>query len=152
MRVHIVTAICALTVLALMFELLRRRQLREKYALLWLASGMISAALALFPGLLNWAARLLGVKDPVNLLLFGAALVLLLVCVHLSWEVSRLEGETRTLAEEIALLRFRVERMEEREPDGDPVDDTIHIVAARPQRAPDELRGSRAGGSPTRWR
>ncbi|MGZ6840371.1 MAG: DUF2304 family protein, partial [Frankiaceae bacterium] len=61
------------------------------------------------------------VKDPVNLLLFGAALVLLLVCVHLSWEVSRLEGETRTLAEEIALLRFRVERMEEREPDGDPV-------------------------------
>ncbi|MGZ6839916.1 MAG: DUF2304 domain-containing protein, partial [Frankiaceae bacterium] len=107
MRVHIVTAICALAVLALMFELLRRRQLREKYALLWLASGMISAALALFPGLLNWAARLLGVKDPVNLLLFGAALVLLLVCVHLSWEVSRLEGETRTLAEEIALLRFR---------------------------------------------
>jgi hypothetical protein len=120
MRVHIVTAVCALAVLALMFELLRRRQLREKYALLWLAFGLGSAALAFFPGVLNWAARLLGVKDPVNLLLFGAALVLLLVCVHLSWEVSRLEGETRTLAEETALLRFRVDKLEE--PGGEPDD------------------------------
>ena len=57
-----------------------------------------------FPVLLNKVADVVGVKDPPNLLLFAAALLLLLVCVHLSWEASRLEEKTRTLAEEVALL------------------------------------------------
>ena len=59
----------------------------------------------------------LGIADPPNLLLFGAVLVLLLVSVHLSWEVSRLEEETRTLAEEIGLLRMQVESLDPR-PEG----------------------------------
>ena len=99
----------ALATLAVMIELLRRRQLREKYAVLWLLVGFGVAVLAVFPGLLDFAGGKLGVADPPNLMLFVAALVLLLVCVHLSWEVSRLEDETRSLAEEIALLRMQVE-------------------------------------------
>ena len=55
--------------------------------------------------------------DPPNLLLFGAAVLLLLVCVHLSWEVSHLEEETRTLAESHALLQERLERLEARDLD-----------------------------------
>jgi Uncharacterized conserved protein (DUF2304) len=41
----------------------------------------------------------------VSLALFLGVVFLLIVCIHLSWEVSRLEEETRTLAEEIALMR-----------------------------------------------
>jgi 2-polyprenyl-3-methyl-5-hydroxy-6-metoxy-1,4-benzoquinol methylase len=52
-----------------------------------------------------------GVRTPSNLLFFLAALVLLGVCLHLSWEVSRLEDETRRLAEEHAVLRLQVERL-----------------------------------------
>ncbi len=37
--------------------------------------------------------------------------MLLLVSVHLSWEASRLEEETRTLAEEVGLLRMQVEAL-----------------------------------------
>src|ERR1700755_1675863 len=92
-----------------MVELLRRRQLREKYAILWLGVSIVVIALAAFPGLLDWSAHRLGVSSPPNLLLFAAVLVLLLVSVHLSWEVSRMEEETRTLAEEIGLLRMQVE-------------------------------------------
>ena len=108
--VRIVGLAAGLLVLVLMLSLLRRRQLKEKYAILWLASSVPVAVLALFPGLLDATARVLGVADPVNLLLFLAVLVLLGVCVHLSWETSRLEDETRTLAEEVALLRLQVER------------------------------------------
>jgi hypothetical protein len=39
---------------------------------------------------------------------------LLLVCLHLSWEASRLEDETRVLAEEVALLRLRMDEQSER--------------------------------------
>jgi hypothetical protein len=61
--------------------------------------------LALFPGLLDALANMVGIKSGVSLVLFVAVVFLLLVCVHLTWEVSRLEQETRTLAEEVALIR-----------------------------------------------
>jgi hypothetical protein len=108
--VRIVGLVAGLVVLALMVSLLRRRQLKEKYAVLWLGASVPVAVLAVFPGSLDAVADVLGVADPVNLLLFVAVLVLLGVCVHLSWESSRLEDETRTLAEEVALLRLQVER------------------------------------------
>jgi hypothetical protein len=108
-RTHVIAAVCGLLVLAFMLELLRRRQLREKYAILWLAVSLIVVVLAAFPSVLNTVAHGLGISDPPNLLLFGAVLVLLLVSVHLSWEASRLEEETRTLAEEVGLLRMQVE-------------------------------------------
>ncbi len=108
-RTHLISAVCGLLVLAVMVELLRRRQLREKYAILWLGVSLVVVVLAIFPSLLNWAGHRLGISDPPNLLLFAAVLVLLLVSVHLSWEASRLEEETRTLAEEVGLLRMQVE-------------------------------------------
>jgi hypothetical protein len=93
-------------------ELLRRRQLREKYAFIWLLVCPVIAALGVAPGLLNAASDALGVADPVNLLLFLAVLVLLGVCLHLSWESSQGEEETRSLVEEVALLRHRLEALE----------------------------------------
>ena len=110
-RTHVIAAVCGLLVLAAMLELLRRRQLREKYAILWLGVSLVVVVLAAFPSLLTWVGHRLGISDPPNLLLFGAVLVLLLVSVHLSWEASRLEEETRTLAEEIGLLRMQVESL-----------------------------------------
>ena len=108
--VKIVSLVGGVLVLLVMFELLRRRQLKEKYAVLWLVVSLTIAVLAVAPGLLDTVARRLSVADPVNLLLFVGMLVLLSVCVHLSWESSRLEDETRALAEEIALLRNQVEQ------------------------------------------
>jgi hypothetical protein len=111
-RTHVIAAVGGLLVLAFMLELLRRRQLREKYAILWLLVSVAVVVLAAFPSLLNWVGDRLGIADPPNLLFFGAVIVLLLVSVHLSWESSRLEEETRTLAEEVALLRMQVEALQ----------------------------------------
>lgn len=109
-EIEIVSAMGGAVVLGLMIELLRRRQLKEKYAVLWLAVAVGMAVVAVAPGLLDSVAGALSVADPVNLLLFVGMLVLLLVCVHLSWESSRLEDETRALAEEVGLLRLELER------------------------------------------
>ncbi len=107
--VHVIAAVSGLVTLAIMVELLRRRQLREKYAALWLLVAVGVSVLAVVPGLLDIVGRRLGVADPPNLLFLVAALLLLLVSVHLSWEVSRLEEKTRVLAEEVALLRMESE-------------------------------------------
>jgi len=92
-------------VLIVIVEMLRRRQLREKYAALWLLVGIGILPLAFYPRLLDNLAAAAGVASGASLVLFLAVVFLLFVCMHLSWEVSRLEDETRVLAEEIALLR-----------------------------------------------
>lgn len=96
----------AVVTLVVIVDLLRRRQLREKYAVLWLVVSVFVGVFAVFPGLLGRLAAFAGVKTPANLLFFVAALVLLVVCVQLSYEISRLEDETRALAEEVGILRL----------------------------------------------
>lgn len=98
------------TILVVLFELLRRRHLREKYALLWFCVALGAMLLTIFPGLLTWAAELVGVAVPANLLFFLASMVLLVLTLQHSYELGRLEDKTRTLAEEVALLRLDLEQ------------------------------------------
>jgi hypothetical protein len=112
MKLTILTAITGLLVLGFILELLRRRQLREKYAVLWLAVGLIVVPLGFFPRLLDTAATAAGVASGASLVLFLGFAFLLLVCIHLSWEASRLEDETRKLAEEVALIRTELAERE----------------------------------------
>ena len=95
--------------LVLIFELLRRRHLREKYAALWIVVAVSVAVGALFPAVLETASELAGVQIPSNLVFFLGGLVLLLAHVQLSYETGRLEDRTRVLAEQVALLRLELE-------------------------------------------
>jgi hypothetical protein len=107
-KLTVLTAVTGLAVLVTIFELVRRRQLREKYALLWAIVGIVVIPLALFPRLLDTVSHSVGIASGVSLVLFLGLVFLLLVCIHLSLEVSHLEEETRTLAEDIALLRTEI--------------------------------------------
>jgi hypothetical protein len=109
--VHIIVLVSAIATLSVIVELSRRRQLREKYAFLWLGVSVFVAVVAIAPGLFNRLAHAMGVINPPDLLTVGAALFLLVVCVHLSWELGRMEDKTRLLAEEVALLRHDMEGM-----------------------------------------
>lgn len=94
----------ALTIMGFIVSLLRSRRLREKYAALWIVVGTAVLVLALAPSLLQVLAHMLGFQVPSNLLFLLAILLLLGVSLHLSLAISRLEDETRVLAENIAIL------------------------------------------------
>ena len=97
--------LCILLVLFLI-HLMRQRRLREKYAVLWLGLAIVITVMGAFPNLVAWLATLVGVELPSNLLFAAAITVLLGVCIQLSTEITAIEEETRTLAEEVALLRL----------------------------------------------
>lgn len=92
--------------------LLRQQRLREKYAVLWVLVGIMVMVLAGFPQVLGWAAEVTGFAVPSNLLFLMAIFLLLGVCLHLSLEISVIEDETRALAEEAAILRAQLDRLE----------------------------------------
>jgi hypothetical protein len=101
----------SVVVLVALFEMMRRHRLREKYAVLWFFVAMGVLALALFPDLLTGLAEIAGVAVPANLLFFMASLVLLVLTLQHSYELGRLEEKTRTLAEEVALLRLELTKL-----------------------------------------
>lgn len=108
---NIMAFLLALTIVALVVEMLRRKKLREKYAIWWLVVGIATLVLAAFPQLLGVVAQLVGVQLPSNLLFILSILMLFGVCLHLSWEISVVEEETRTLAEEVAILRTQLDQV-----------------------------------------
>ena len=108
MNVNWVGLGAALMLLFFVVELLRRGILRERFAALWLSVSALLILVALFPSLLGRAATALGFQVSSNLLFFTSILFLLLVCVQLSFEVSRLEARSRRLAEDLALLTGQV--------------------------------------------
>ncbi|MCW2917557.1 MAG: hypothetical protein JWN52_5625 [Actinomycetia bacterium] len=109
MSAYTLGLIGAFATLAAIFEMLRRRRLREKYAVFWVLLALVIVVIAVFPGVLVWAAHVTGVVVPANLLFFVASLVLISVNVQLSSEITRLEDKSRTLAEDLALQRLQLE-------------------------------------------
>ena len=108
---YIAAFVLAFVIVAFVVEMLRRKKLREKYAALWLLVGVATLVLAAFPQLLSVVASAFGIQVPSNLLFTMSILLLLGVSLHLSWEISVVEEETRSLAEEVSILRVQVERL-----------------------------------------
>jgi hypothetical protein len=101
----------ALLTLIVVIEMLRRRRLRERHAVWWLIAGTLALIVGLFPALLDWAAKLVGIGVPTNLVFFVSIAVLFLVSIQHSAELTNLENQTRVLAEEVALLDLRLKEI-----------------------------------------
>jgi hypothetical protein len=117
-RIQIVSIVGAAILLLVIFDLVRRRRLLERYAILWLGSGVILLGLAVWRGALENLASALGIFYPPNALFvvaFGFVLVLLL---HFSIAVSKLADQSKVLAQRLALLEQRVDSGAEGGADG----------------------------------
>ncbi|WP_334170984.1 DUF2304 domain-containing protein [Sinomonas sp.] len=112
----VLAVLFVIAVLIFVIEMLRRQKIREKYAVLWIVIGLASLLLAVFPDLLIWAAHVVGVQVPSNLLFAIAVILLMGVTLHLSREVSAGEDEIRALAEEVAILRADLRDVQEQLP------------------------------------
>ncbi|MDY6052227.1 MAG: DUF2304 domain-containing protein [Rothia sp. (in: high G+C Gram-positive bacteria)] len=102
--------ILSVLIFVMVFAQVRNQKMKEKYAALWLLVSAAIIVLALFPHLLSALADLTGVIVPVNLLFMLAIIMLIGICLHLTLDLSRLGEDTRTLAEEVAMLRAQLEQ------------------------------------------
>ena len=115
-RAHILLAVLTIGSIVFIISLVRRDRLRAKYSMLWVSIGLGLAVIAAVPGVLDRISASLGVAYPPTMFFLVAIAFLFLVVLHFSWELSRLESRDRILAEEIALLRERLARVEAGEP------------------------------------
>ena len=111
--VSIVAAIASIGLLLVVLDLIRRRRLRERYALLWLATGVVLLVLSLWRSGLNTIADWVGVTGYPPAVLFAVAtLFILLVLLDYSTVISKLADQNTILAQKLALLESRLEERE----------------------------------------
>lgn len=115
-KAHLLVLTITFGIIVFVLRLVRKGQLRAKYSILWLSVGSLLILLAASPLMLDVVARAVGIDYPPAAFFLTALCFLLLVVVHFSWELSRLEERTRRLAEELALLRLDLDLDLEREP------------------------------------
>jgi hypothetical protein len=131
-RIQIVAIGATLVLLLVVLELVRRRRLLERYALVWLGSTLVLLGLGIWQGLLGTIADAIGVIYPPNALFVSAFGFVLLLLLHFSTAVSRLTDQTKVLAQRLALTEQRQAELEKRLEEGGvpatPVDEDQEVL------------------------
>ncbi len=118
-RLQIVAIVGAAGLLLFVLELVRRRALMERYALLWILSSLVILGLAVFDNALAVMARQLGIVSAPNALFFVAVAFILLLLLHFSAAMSRLSDQSKVLAQHQAILEQQLRELERTPVHGD---------------------------------
>jgi hypothetical protein len=118
----------ALVISVLIFELIRRKHLMERYAILWLLAGVTVLVLALWKGLLTTLSHAAGISYGPSALFAVTFLFVLGMLVQFSMTISRLSDQNTMLAQRLALLQQRVD-----EQPADATDAARHAASPEPR-------------------
>ena len=116
LKVSILGAIASFGLVLIVLELIRQRRLQERYALLWLLTGLTLTALAAWRSGLNTLAGWVGIRGYPPAVLFAVGILfILVVLLHYSTVISRLSDQNTILAQKLALLETRLAESAERD-------------------------------------
>lgn len=112
-KIRLFMGVVSLTHLFITLEAVRRNALKERYALLWLGTGLALLVFAIQPNVIGWLVEVTGMHytSAIMLVVFS---FLILIAFHVSLVLSQYENERRKFSQEIALLREKVEELEKR--------------------------------------
>lgn len=116
-------ALFAFGFLLVVLEFVRTRKLKEQYSLLWLLIGGVMILLAMWRGLLNKLASLLGIYYAPSLLFMVGILFSFALILHYSIIISRLHGQNVRLAQEIGVMNKKIEDLNKRVGGGNCIED-----------------------------
>lgn len=108
-KVQVIAIAASVAVMGFVFQLIRKRKVREEYAILWFLASLALILVSVWRGSLDVAARILGVAYPPSVLLLAAIGLGFAAAIHFSISLSRLAEQNIRLAQEMALLRYRLE-------------------------------------------
>ncbi len=114
MPVQLFAALASAALLGVVVDLIRRRRLRERYALLWLGTAVVILVFAAWRSGLHRLSDVLGIAYPPNALFVLAMLFVLVLLLHFSTVISKLSDRTTTLTQHLALLEERLREVEGR--------------------------------------
>ena len=110
LRQKFMAILSAVVLMVLIFELVRRRKLREEYSWLWMLTGVTIFILAIWHDLLISITRLIGAVLPTSTIFFFGLFFLILINIYFSVKLSKLSDQVKELTQKLAILDEKVER------------------------------------------
>ncbi len=135
-KVQIVAILLSSGLFGVAFELVRRRRLMERYALLWLLASSVLLALAVWRDLLEMIAAAIGIVYAPSALFVIAFGFILLILLHFSLVISRLADQNKILAQRLGMLQQEIESGREAGELPPGVAEGAQRAAGRPPRTP----------------
>ena len=111
-RIQLVAILASLALFLIVFELVRRRRLMERYALLWMFSMIVLLGLSVWKHLLEELAETVGIYYAPSALFAIALGFISMLLLHFSLVISRLADQSKVLAQRVSLLQQRVDQLE----------------------------------------
>lgn len=113
LKIQVIIGVVSILLLVTVFELIRRKGLKEKYSLIWLLSGIFILILSIFSNLLYIVARIMGMYYLTAIFVISF-LFLLLIVLHFSTVISRLPERNKELTHELSIPDFRFRELDKR--------------------------------------
>jgi len=113
-RVQVFSLLAGLVILFAVLELVRRGKLKENYSVLWICTTVVIIFFAVFRHLIDWLGSLIGIYYSPSAFFLIAFIFLTLITVQFSVVISKLTDRNKDLAQEVALLRHRLDELEKR--------------------------------------
>lgn len=113
-RLQFILIIAIIIYFVIILYFLKKRALELKYTLIWFVAGAVMLVLVVFPQLMTWIIRALGIQSSMNGLYIALIAFIIMILMTLTSIVSRLAYKTKILTQEIALIEKRVRELEEK--------------------------------------
>jgi hypothetical protein len=107
-RTQIMIIVVSVLLLAIVLNMVRKRQVREQYSLLWIAGCIVLLLSAVFIRRVDALSRIVGIFYPPAFLFLIAILVIVVLQVHFSVVISSLKEQSRSLTQDLGILRSEI--------------------------------------------
>jgi len=111
-RARVLALASSFSLVAAVLWLVRRRSLREEYTPIWMGVAAALLVVSLRLDLLHALTRATGAWSSSSLVFFLGELFLVAICLNYAVRFSRVGLQVKNLAQELALLRARLDRLE----------------------------------------
>lgn len=126
LRIQIIIAIVIIIALFVIVNMIRKKALELRYALTWLGVGAIVLVLDVFPGIMGWLAKIMGITLPSNMLFFLGFCFSLAIIFGLTIAVSRMSIRLKNLTQEMALyMKHEEDRIRKAEEDEENINNSV---------------------------
>ena len=113
MRTRVFVVLAGLAILLFILNLVRRKQIREQYSLLWIVAAVVLVLTAAFSPVVDRLAHLVGIYYPPAFLFLIAILMILVLQFHFSTVISSLREQNKALIQDVGILGAEVQRLKE---------------------------------------
>ena len=112
---RIILIVVSVATAAYLLTRIRKSQIKIEDSLFWVIIPVALVILSIFPGIAEWASKVIGFEAPVNFVFLAIIFILIIKLFSLSIKLSQLENKLQTLIQEIAIMNYKKENTKEQE-------------------------------------